>query len=320
MIYRVLSIIVIWISLLPGFQPNTQNNLQTQDEPQPYTGSFVVYSDETYFGSNIDTLTGELRFRFKQANNHRAVFFDLLVGTEYFTIGAINDRGVFISFIITEDFLAGLTPSQFENDFFSTIYETLTIPSENRIREIVSYWDLQNVKMIFAGPNRNAYHLEIQGDLVEIRKIDGNYLSVAYQYSTDSGINMPSQYSFDTQLQAELAGFNRSKGLNLLNQFSGARQSIVSLFFEPAENKLYITLDNNITQIWMINVDGGTIETFRGFDQYHIGNVPEIGITSNDLRILNFSNEKLMDRVILGAIGILLIILVSNFILIKKTA
>jgi hypothetical protein len=94
----------------------------------------------------------------------------------------------------------------------------------------------------------------------------------------------------------------------------------VSLIAFPNQNQIYITINNDPTKIWMINLDGGTIETYEGFEQLHKGNLTAIGITSKDLFILNFSNESLMIGIILAASVILMIIGLSVFILIRKRA
>ena len=79
-----------------------------------------------------------------------------------------------------------------------------------------------------------------------------------------------------------------------------------------SHNKIYVALAKDFEKIWMINLDGLTVETFSGFDKYHKGNVPKGGITSSDLRILNFSNESLMQGVIIGALGIFIILLIPQ--------
>jgi hypothetical protein len=125
--------------------------------------------------------------------------------------------------------------------------------------------------------------------------------------------NAESDYQrLSESLEERHTNFSVMNGFNALGAASIISNQVTSIVLEPNKNMIYIAFDKDYEKLWMINLDGLTIETYSGFDKYHKGNVPKIGITSNDLRILNFSNEGLMKGVVLGAISIFIILLIPE--------
>ncbi len=96
-----------------------------------------------------------------------------------------------------------------------------------------------------------------------------------------------------------------------MTEFQPLNNSLTSVVISPDDNQVYVSLNKNADEVWRLDINGGTVETHTGFDKNHKANIPKLGITSSDLKILNFSNEDLTRGIISIAIVILFIILIS---------
>jgi WD40 repeat protein len=105
--------------------------------------------------------------------------------------------------------------------------------------------------------------------------------------------------------------FSEVFGLEILTEFQPLNNSLTSVVISPDDNQVYVSLNKNADEVWRLDINGGTVETHTGFDKNHKANIPKLGITSSDLKILNFSNEDLTRGIISIAIVILFIILIS---------
>jgi hypothetical protein len=144
------------------------------------------------------------------------------------------------------------------------------------------------------------------------------YLAVTYHYPYDefnNNLNNGEQDIFHTQLMDELnktdENFSEEFGLKILTEFQPTNDTLTSILISPNDNQVFVSLDKNANEVWRFDIYGGTVETHSGFDQNHKANIPKLGITSSDLKILNFSNEDLTRGIIAISIVILLIIIIS---------
>ena len=58
--------------------------------------SFVVFTNDVFYGANAGSGNVELRFRFKKQNTQNIIYFDKYVDNQFFTFGAYTRNGIFI--------------------------------------------------------------------------------------------------------------------------------------------------------------------------------------------------------------------------------
>lgn len=311
---KIINIPLLFFLLLPSnlFSP------QSISDNNPEL-CFVVYSKNAFYGLNLDNSAGEIRFRIETQNQHRVLFIDQFKSDAYQTIAAVNDQGTFISYFFFDDQISVISPTNFTEIFGSLLFDQISIPSAENFDLLTNSFLINNSSQVFADENQKGYIIET---------INGNSEILENQYPSfvNSGLNLKSQLNgsindfyhpfqqkkrVETEINYRISEFSIQDGFVVLEKAQPQQNIIASVVFDPENNLIYLAFDKDFSKIWLINLDGETIETFSGFERYHKGNIPEIGITANDLRILNFSNEGLMVRIIIGAIGILIIILAA---------
>lgn len=314
---------IFFFLLLILFIPINNISAQTSDNPQL---SFVVFSKDTFYGMNLDNSSGELRFRINQENKQRVLFIDVLSDDGYYTIAAINDKSIFITYqniinTITPTFLA---PQQFETLFGQLLYDKVRIPDPNQPSFDSNSLIIPGTNQLFASEFQKSFIIEATDQLPLIINKDKNWMILSPIPSSfnNTNANLDSSHPFLQRMRVEqeirkyVSDFSVLDGFKVLQAAQPNQERTASIVFDPGTNQIYVVLDKNFDKIWMINLDGATIETYSGFDKYHKGNIPELGITTNDLRILNFSNESLMDGVIIGGciiVALILIVIGSNY-------
>jgi len=283
---------------------------------------FVVYSKNSLYGLNLDNSFGEIRFRIETQNQRRVLFIDQFKSDAYQTVAAMNDQGTFISYFFFDDQISQISPTNFTEIFGSLLFDQISIPSAENINLLSKSFLINNSSQVFADENQKGYI---------IRTINGNseILEIQNHSLVNNGLDLTTQSNgllndfyhpfqqkkrVETEINKRISEFSIQDGFVVLENAQPQQDMIASVVFDPENNFIYLAFDKDFSRIWLINLDGETIETFSGFERYHKGNIPKIGITANDLRILNFSNEGLMVRIIIGAIGILIIILATIFV------
>lgn len=303
--------------------PTRTISAQKSDDPQI---CFVVFSKDTYYGMNLDNSSGELRFRINQENKQRVLFIDVLKSDGYYTIAALNDKSIFTTYqnTIQNANPIYLAPQQFESLFGELLYEKIRIPDPTQPSFDINSLLIQGTNQIFASEFQKSFIIEStnQIPLVSNRNKDWMILSPNDTSATNLQPTLdPSQPNqqrirVEEEIRKYISDFSVMDGFKVLQSAQLNQENTASMVFDPSTNEVYIVLDKDFNKIWMINLDGATIETYSGFDKYHKGNIPELGITTNDLRILNFSNESLMNGVILGGsiiVVLILIVIGSNY-------
>jgi hypothetical protein len=186
---------------------------------------------------------------------------------------------------------------------------------------------INNSSQLFADENHKGYIIRTKNGNSEILENQNSIINSGLDLTMQpddslNGFFHPFQQKkrVEAEIKKRISEFSVQDGFIVLENAQPRQDMIASAVFDPENNLIYLAFDKDFSKIWMINLDGETIETFSGFERYHKGNIPKIGITANDLRILNFSNEGLMVRIIIGAIGILIIIIatISTHIQFKK--
>jgi hypothetical protein len=282
--------------------------------------SFVVNSQKTFYGFNAGSINKELRFRFKQQNRQNFLYIDLFENNQFYTIGAYNSKGIFI---LIQDHPGSqqknrLSPSEFENHFSELLFGASTIPDLNSEEYSINKWIIPNSNLIFADKFGNTVIIYSDNTHFQLYDNELPYLAVTYRYPYDefnNNLNNEEQDIFHTQLMDELnktdENFSVEFGLKILTEFQPTNDTLTSILISPNDNQVFVSLDKNANEVWRFDIYGGTVETHSGFDQNHKANIPKLGITSSDLKILNFSNEGLTRGIIAISIAILLIIIIS---------
>ena len=280
---------------------------------------FVVYSKNAVYGLNLDNSVGEIRFRIETQNQHRVLFIDQFKSDAYQTVAAINDQGTFISYFFFDDQISQISPTNFTEIFGLLLFDQISIPSAENIHLLSNSLLIDNSSQVFADENQKGYIIRtINGNSEVLENKNPSLINNGLNLTTPSsgsinGFYHPYQQKkrVASEINKRISEFSIQDGFVVLESAQSQQDMIASVVFDPENNLIYLAFDKDFSKIWLINLDGETIETFSGFERYHKGNIPNIGITANDLRILNFSNEGLMVRIIIGAIGILIIILAT---------
>jgi hypothetical protein len=286
--------------------------------------SFVVYSKNAFYGLNLDNSAGEIRFRIETQNQHRVLFVDQFKRDAYQTVAAVNDQGTFVSYFFFNEQITQISPTNFTEKFGSLLFDQTSIPTAENIHLLSKSLLINNSSQVFADENQKGYIIRTINGNSEILENQNSLINSGFdlELQTDSSINdfyhpFQQKKRVEDEINKRISEFSIQDGFVVLESAQPRQDLMASAVFDPENNLIYLAFDKDFSKIWLINLDGETIETFSGFERYHKGNIPKIGITANDLRILNFSNEGLMVRIIIGAIGILIIILAAVSVHIK---
>ena len=300
--------------------PNNLTDQQTQEISSSEIG-FAVYSQNAFYGLNLDNSLGEIRFRIETNHNQKVLFIDQNINDVYYTVAATNDHGAFIAYypLLETKNPIRLSPTQFEKSFGQLLFERNSVPLRKEINLSMNPLIIDNSNQLLADENQNAYIVQTINGASVIIPTQNPYeiLTSLNSYSDISNANNDFFHPFQQKIRVEneinsnIDDFSLNDGFDVLKKAQPIQDIIASIVIDANRNQIFLAFDKDFEKIWMINLDGGTIETYAGFEKYHKGNMPDIGITANDLRILNFSNEGLMVRIIFGAIGILIIILAT---------
>lgn len=314
-IQKILSklVIITFFLIIPPI------NIFAQSDEISNNLSFVVNSQKTYYGFNAGSLNKELRFRYKQQNRQNFLYVDLFENNQFYTIGAYNSKGIFI---LIQDHPGSLlqnrlSPTEFENHFSEILFGASTIPSLNSEEFSMNKWIIPNSNLIFADKFGNTISVYSDNDDYQLYENDLPYLGITYRYPYDefnNNLDNSGQNFLYTQLMDEInktdENFSEEFGLKILTKFQPLNDTLISILISPNDNQVFVSLDKNANEVWRFDINGGTVETYTGFDQNHKANIPKLGITSSDLKILNFSNENLTRGIIAISIAILLIIII----------
>lgn len=289
--------------------------------------SFVVNSQRSYYGFNAGSIDQELRFRFSQQNRQNILFIDKFENNQFYTIGAYNGKGFFV---LIQDHPGSLgqnrlTPSEFDLRFSDLLIKSSKTPDVDSEGYNLNNWIIPNSNLIFADKLGRTIVICSGKDDFQIIESDLPYIGITFNYpyvtfNKDSNLN--DQDNFHNQLLEKIQdldkNYSESFGLEILTEMQPLDSRLTSVLISPDDNQIYVSLNKNANEIWKFDINGGTVETYAGFDKSHKANIPKLGITSSDLEILNFSNEDLTRGIIAIATIILLIILFSVFVYLPR--
>jgi hypothetical protein len=302
-------------------------NIKAQSAELDNNFGFVVYTQNIYYGFNTGSSENELRFRYTQQNRQNVLFIDLFEENQFFTIGAYNNKGLFILLLDHpgSEVKNRLSPSEFVNKYRKLLFESSNVPDLNSDEFSLNNWVIPNSNLMIA--DKFGETIIINSDEFEFEFVQNDlpYIGITYLFPYDQFHDLPDtlkQESNHSQLMSEIdktdENFSLESGMEILMKFHPIGDTKTSVLISPSENQVFVSMDKTTGEIWKFDINGGTVETESGFDRNHKANIPKLGITSSDLIILNFSNENLTTGIINIAIAILLIILIPIIIFLPK--
>lgn len=298
----------------------------------PVEVAFVAFGEEPIYGLILNSSIGEVRFRIDRESQERILYIEVFENGQFITVAGMNNSGVLL---VTQELLDAENQPQTSPYFLALFQEEFiqtNLPLRTNANNAKTWFDeydhkneLVNSHQLIADKTNSASIINFENNQILTSNPKNNFIILQPIQNGLSQLqnNFPkikqeiiAQRNY---LQTELVNLTEEisveKGLTILNNASLTDgRDIVTVSIRPSKNEFYITLDGDNEKIWMINLDGKTVETVTGFDQYHKGNIPSLGITSTDLRIINFSNERLMDSIIVLSLFILLILIISSVI------
>jgi len=289
--------------------------------------SFVVFTKDVFYGANAGSGNVELRFRFRKQNNQNIIYFDKYVDNQFFTFGAYTRNGIFIFIQDHPDtnIQKYLTSDEFEIQFHSLLFDSSDIFGLEIENIDANTFLVPDSNILIADKFGNLAILHKNNNSIELIHNDQPYYAVTFFHPyVEHNPNQPIQENaishsalMDT-IDTLDESFSVDSGFDVLKYFYPDNDRVTSILISPQDNQLYVSLDKDASEIWRFDINGGTVETHFGFDQNHKANIPKLGITTNDLFILNFSNEDLTVGIIAISIGILLIIIIPTIIILPK--
>ncbi len=327
MIQKLILIFIMGLSLSLTNDHLTQKNQQVLEDQ--IESGFIFFGEQSFYGLNINTAPGELRFRIIKSGAFRVFLIESEINDQIKTLAGLNNTGRFIA---AQTLLNGTQSSVDINYHNSFMLNFLTNDNITNIPQWLA--TKENIQRL-SGEKYLAAVLPSQGGIIEITDTTYDFfagednfevlLPIPYEkYTVKQTDQFDGPYYYGMYQFLEFEILENINNPNLNTHFAMAHRiknnptDSVTVLFSPYRNHIYITINNDPSKIWMINVDGATIETYEGFDQLHKGNLPAIGITSKDLSILNFSNESLMVGIIFATIVILMIIGVAVFVNVRR--
>ena len=218
-----------------------------------------------------------------------------------------------------------LTPTEFDKHFSDLLIKSSRTPNVDSEGYSLNHWIIPNSNLIFADKFGKTIIIYSGKDDFQIIENNLPYVGTTYNYpynTFNKDLNLSEQDNLHDQLLDQVheldKNFSEGFGIGLLTELQPLNSRLTSVLISPADNQVYVSLNKNADEIWRFDINGGTVETYGGFDKSHKANIPKLGITTADLEILNFSNEDLTRGIIAIAIVILLIIVFSVFVYLPR--
>lgn len=89
------------------------------------------------------------------------------------------------------------------------------------------------------------------------------------------------------------------------------------MVFNTQTNEIFVSFKYDFNKIWKVNLEGNTIETYKGFDEYAGMKIKPQGITASELQKLKAGNNT-ASILTISLFLVVLIILFASFIITRK--
>ena len=264
---------------------------------------FAVYSGEPLYGMNFDYPPNEVRFSIEEHETGLLFLGSFLFGEYYVSTVGMNEHGLFAADQMVFPSRATVDePSDDELFIWDAFYggvrdcksvdEVLTWIGARRV---VQYQSLQ-LHNLYADSSGRAAVVECGAAGNVITEIEGPSLVMTNFHNGDfrglpprdvAGVGAERYRVATRYIGDNLVGFDVDHGLELLRRTSistGDFKTRYSVVFDPEALEVYIAVERDYDCIWKASLIERTIETYRGFDEYHAFPLDETGIAGETLR------------------------------------
>ena len=147
------------------------------------------------------------------------------------------------------------------------------------------YADMKGAMVVEVGQNHNEI-IEMKGNFAVMTNFPvSEFADKNYQEVHGAGDD---RYKAAYTYLLEHEEFDLDNGFALLERAVNQSEyypTRCSLVFDPENTDIYVVLEGNFDKIWKISMEHETVETFRGFNGYHVIDIGE-GVTASQLKAL----------------------------------
>jgi len=263
--------------------------------------SFAVYFDKPFYGMNFDyDPSVEMKFCIDTIGDLKVFDMRFDLGEFFASTVAMNSNGLFCNLqelypeVPPEN--PGLNEMRIEELFFESAN---TFRSCEDVRNVLSdygvvmgtislhslYADMKEAMVVEVGQNNNEI-IEMKRNFAVMTNFPvSEFADKNYQEVHGAGDD---RYKAAYTYLLEHEEFDLDDGFALLERAVSQSEyypTRCSLVFDPENTDIYVVLEGNFDKIWKISMENETVETFRGFNGYHVMDIGE-GLTASQLKAL----------------------------------
>lgn len=276
--------------------------------------SFAVYTKEnTLYGMNYDYPDTEVMIKTFQRGNMKVFSMSFRNSSNNGKLSPVvvyNSNGLFINTQMQFPEVMGKnTPGEGECFFDEVeryIYgagDTNGIKKFLNSKRIVQY-PSPTLHSLVADKNGNAMIVETGNKNNEILPINNKFIVMTNfrnsdfknaAYSDVEGAGADRYQAAYEYIEKNINKFGIDNGMEVLNrtrQASGGFPTQCTMLFNPRNNEIFISFKNDFNKVWKINLNKSTIETYKGFNEYHKIRLTSKGITATELQNLKSNSGE----------------------------
>jgi len=272
--------------------------------------SFAVYSQNTVYGMNFDYPDAKIRYSVSAYDGVKVFHMDVYMFNNFATIAAMNDKGFFVSIqqlypdgpIVKE-----LSENQVEMHDFAAATPYYTESVEEVIRyisdkKVVNHY--LTIHDLFADRTGNAMVLEAGENGSVISRMDGKFIVMTNfanselknkDYKDVNGAGSDRYATAYDYISEHIDTFDLDKGFGVLKntvQDSGYHPTQSSMVFDPENAAVYIAIKQDFSKIWKVDIQKGTVEGYKGFENPVELEINEDGILADELISLANTDQE----------------------------
>ena len=325
--------VLILIILIGIFASITPRKNAEPSSPLACT-SFAVYSGSPLYGMNFDYPDVPIRFTIQEFGDLQVFQMEFKDDGEYIPSVGMNSAGLFAS---SQMLFPEMPPTPYsEEDHMSIwqLYQEGLYHHHNvaEVLDLVNEYQITNSSItlhdLFADSSGTAVVVEVMNDQEELTINTGKYI-VMTNFPVSSIQGQPideiegigaDRYQIAHQIiQENLDDFQVDTGLRILEETAllGEFSTQASMLFDPINLLVYIALDRDFGQIWLVSLKENTISTFRGFTSQQTLPLDHRGVTEEvmaEMGLFNLPDQTLFPDLLLPvALLAILVLIVWSF-------
>ncbi len=246
--------------------------------------SFAVYSQNTVYGMNFDYPDTKIRYAISNIDGVKVFHMDFDIYGNLASTVAMNENGFFVAMEqLYPD--APIVEELSENQIDMHDFAARSPFYNNSVDDILEYISNKQVVNhyltthdLFADRTGNAMVLEAGDNENVISMINGKFIVMTnFAYSELKNKNYRDVYGVGSDrygaayeyISEHIDTFDIDKGFdvlqNTIQEFS-AYPTQSSMVFDPEKGEVFIAVKQDFARIWRVNIEKGTIEGFKGFE------------------------------------------------------